>query len=99
MNFNFRAPLGGTPGAPKSKIKIRAHFVVLPKNPQHNNILSIAWTIEQLNLKFKKMDGGTKIHGGAKITQGPRRKRVIASPSDGLCQKLISMSNWLLVNV
>jgi len=27
---------------------------VLPKNPQHNNILNIACTIEQLNLKFKK---------------------------------------------
>ena len=42
MNFNFRGPFGGTPGAAKSKIKIRARFVVLPKNPQHNNILNIA---------------------------------------------------------
>ena len=39
----YSGPLwGGTPGAQKSKIKIRAHFVVLPKNPQHNNILNIA---------------------------------------------------------
>jgi len=54
--------LGGTPGAQKSKIKIRAHFVVLPKNPQHNNILNIARTIEQLNLNFKKiLDGGAEI--------------------------------------
>ena len=70
MNFNFRGPFGGgTPGAPKSKIKILAHFVVLPKNPQHN-ILNIAWTIEELNLNLKKKfwDGGTIIHGGAEIT-------------------------------
>jgi len=46
-----------TPGAQKSKIKIRAHFVVLPKNPQHNNISNIARTIEQLNLKLKKIFG------------------------------------------
>ena len=61
MNFNFRRP--------KIKIKIRAYFVVLPKNPQHNNILNIAWTSKQLNLKLKKiLDGGTKIRGGAEIT-------------------------------
>jgi len=53
--LQFSGPLwGGTPGAPKSKIKIRANFVVLPKNPQHNNILNIAWTTEQLNLELKK---------------------------------------------
>ena len=53
MNFNFRGLFGGHPGAPKSKIKIRAHFVLLPKNPQQSNILNIALTIKQLNLKFK----------------------------------------------
>jgi len=42
---------------------------MLPKNPQHNNILNIAWTTEQLDLKLKKnLDGGTKIDGGAEIT-------------------------------
>jgi len=41
---------------------------VLRKNPQHSNILNIALTIEQLNLKLKKkMDGGTKIHGAQKL--------------------------------
>jgi len=53
MNFNFRGLFGGTPGTPKSKIKIRTHFVLLPKNPQQSNILNIALTIKQLNLKFK----------------------------------------------
>jgi len=66
MNFNFQGPFGGTPGAPKSKIKIRAHFVVLPINPQHNNILNIAWTIEQLNLKLKKIGMGAQKFMGSR---------------------------------
>jgi len=46
MNFNFRGPLGGTPGAAKSKIKIRAHFVVLPKT---HNTTTFWILLEHLN--------------------------------------------------
>jgi len=97
MNFNFRGPFGGTPGTAKSKIKIRAHFVVLPKNPQHNNILNIAWTLEQLNLKFNFFwMGAQKFMGAQKLLRGhdasaslrhPQlaRDRICCMPSPSVC--------------
>jgi len=53
---------------------------VLPKNPQLNNILNIARTIEQLNLKLKEKFwmAAQKFMGAQKLLGG-----VIASPSDG----------------
>jgi len=69
--FNFRGPFGGHSWRPKIKIKIRAYFVVLPKNPQHNNILNIAWTSKQLNLKLKKFwTGAQKFAAAQKLLRG-----------------------------
>ena len=38
---------------------------MLRKNPQHSNILNIALTIKQLNLKFKKIGWGAQKFMGA----------------------------------
>jgi len=91
--------LGGTPGAAKSKIKIRAHFVVLPKNPQHNNILNIAGTTKQLNLKLKKIGWGHKNSWGRKNYSGAMTQARHCVTLRWRLSETISMSNWLLVNV